>query len=103
MPTTHAPEMLSQAPIASLTPIDLDNLDATDFLQTLLQQPRLMPPHLVVDCSQLKCLRSLGVSYVVSQLLVFHRSGARVFLRNVEPVLQRCLRLLRLDNLFPNI
>lgn len=100
MRTTLPPELLNQAPIAALTSVDLDAVEATHFVRALAQQPQLRPPHLVIDCSRLKCLRNLGVSYVVSQLLIFHQSGARVFLRNVEPVLRRCLHLLRLDNLF---
>ena len=88
---------------ASLTPIDLDSVEATLFLRVLTQQPQPTPPHLVIDCSRLKCLRNLGVSHVVSQLLVFHQSGVRVCLCNVQPVLLRCLQLLQLDGLFPII
>lgn len=103
MRTTLPPELLDQAPAAALTSVDLDAVEATHFVRALAQRPQPGPPHLVIDCSRLKCLRNLGVSYVVSQLLVFHQSGARVFLRNVEPMFQRCLHALRLDGLFPVI
>ncbi len=96
-------DMPNQATSASFTPVDLDSVEAIDFMRVLAQQPQSAAPHLIIDCSRLKCLRNLGVSYVVSQLLVFHQSGARVFLRNVQPALQRCLHLLRLDALFPII
>jgi anti-anti-sigma regulatory factor len=100
-PTILPIEPLSQAPVASFTLVDLDSIEATQLVQALVQHSQLGPPQLVIDCSRLKCLRHLGVSHVVSQLLVFHQSGARVFLRNVEPVLQRCLQVLRLDSFFP--
>jgi len=99
MPT----DMPNLTTIASFTPVDLDSVEALDFVRALAQQPQPAAPQLLIDCSRLKCLRNLGVSYVVSQLLVFHQSGARVFLRNVQPVLQRCLHLLLLDSLFPII
>lgn len=103
MPATLSPVLLNQATIASFTPVDLDSVEAAHFMQTLAPHSPPAPPHLVVDCSHLKCLRNLGVSYVVSQLLLLHQSGARVFLRNAEPLLQRCLQLLQLDSLFPVI
>ncbi|MDB5267290.1 MAG: hypothetical protein JWP58_330 [Hymenobacter sp.] len=53
-----------------------------------------------IDCSQLACQRALGVGYVVSQLLLLHRAGVRVWLRNVNAPLRRCLDLLRLNSLF---
>lgn len=80
--------------------INLDTEDAKQLAYALARQPALSRPHIVVDCSTLKCLRTLGVSYVVSQLLVLHRSGASVRLRNVSPTLRHCLHLLRLDPLF---
>lgn len=82
------------AALASFTPVDLDKVETTYLLHDLAQR------QLLVDCSHLRCLRHLGVSYVVSQLLMLHQSGARVFLCNVDPLLHRCLRLLRLDTLF---
>ena len=86
---------------ASFTTVDLDRVAAADFLHDLAQRPATDPTQLLVDCSHLACLRTLGVSHVVSQLLVLHQSGARVFLYRVDPVLHRCLQLLRLDALFP--
>jgi anti-anti-sigma regulatory factor len=84
---------------ASISSIDLDAVDVKHVAYFLAQHtaPR---PHVAVDCSTLKCLRTLGVSHVVSQLLVLHQSGASIWLLNVDPVLKRCLRLLRLEPLF---
>ncbi|MFC7669752.1 hypothetical protein ACFQT0_22065 [Hymenobacter humi] len=58
------------------------------------------PPALDIDASRLKCQRTLGVSHVVSELLLLHRAGASVWLRHVNGPLRRCLHLLRLDGLF---
>lgn len=55
---------------------------------------------LYIDCSRLACQRTLGVGYVVSQLLMLHRAGVKVWLRNVNEPLRRCLHLLRLNSLF---
>ncbi|MFD1873049.1 hypothetical protein [Hymenobacter bucti] len=93
MRTTLSPP----AALASFTLVNLDEVEATFVVRDL----GLDAPQLLIDCSRLRCLRQLGVSYVVSQLLVLHQGGARVFLVNVDPVLHRCLRLLRLDTLFP--
>lgn len=98
MPAT-APNSLPNWTHAFRT-IDLDAVPATQAARTLARgalQPR---PRLLIDCRHLKCLRSLGVSHVVSELLVLHNAGADVWLQNVDPVLARCLRLLQLDRLF---
>ena len=100
MRTALPPNLPNQAAVAFLTPVDLDTVEAAHFVRALAQRPQPVPLQLVIDCSRLKCLRYLGVSYVVSQLLVFRQSGAHVVLRNVEPVLQRCLRLLQVESLF---
>ena len=100
MRTTLPTVLPAPATLASFTPVDLDKVEATQFLHDLAQNSDMAPPRLLIDCSRLQCLRHRGVSYVVSQLLVLHRSGAHVFLSNVDPLLQRCLRLLRLDTLF---
>jgi anti-anti-sigma regulatory factor len=81
-------------------PINLDTEDAKQLARYLARQPKQTRPQFVVDCSKLKCLRTLGVSHVISQLLVLHQSGASIWLRNTDPVLKRCLHVLRLDSLF---
>lgn len=81
-----------------LHPIDLDAQDARQILTTLAADAT---PHVVVECATLQSLRTRGVSHVISQLLILHQAGARVFLRNCPLVLQRCLHLLRLQQLFP--
>ena len=88
------------AALASFIPVNLDKTEAISFLRDLAQHPEVAPTQLLVDCRHLQCVRQLGVSHLVSQLLVRHRSGARVFLCNVDPLLHRCLQLLRLDALF---
>lgn len=57
-------------------------------------------PCLLIDCQRLHCLRTRGVSFLVSELLLTRAAGADVLLYNVGPVLERALRLLRLDQLF---
>jgi anti-anti-sigma regulatory factor len=86
-----------------MTPIDLDTVDAIQVIRTLAQHPEQKRPQFLVDCSSLKCLRSQGVSYVISQLLMLHQSGSGVWLCNMSPVLKRCLELLRLDALFQSV
>lgn len=84
----------------ALTSINLDAVDAQQLARTLAQAAGRPRPQLLIDCGQLQCRRTLGVSHVVSQLLVLRRSGADIWLRNVDPVLHHCLHLLRLDQLF---
>ncbi|SHK66821.1 STAS domain-containing protein [Hymenobacter psychrotolerans] len=57
-------------------------------------------PCLLIDCQRLGCLRTRGVSFLVSQLLLTRAAGADVLLYHVGPVLERALRLLHLDQLF---
>lgn len=67
----------------------------------LLAHFRAQPaPQLLVDCGALDCQRTLGVCYLVSQLLALRQSGAHVWLRNVDPLLHRCLRLFGLGTTF---
>ena len=53
-----------------------------------------------IDCGQLRCQRTLGVSHVVSQLLRLRQAGASIWLRNVNAPLRRCLQLLQVGSLF---
>jgi anti-anti-sigma regulatory factor len=82
-------------PIARIATVNLDSADAVQRMCTLPQCPPLY-----IDCSSLVCQRTLGVSHVVSQLLLLHRAGARIWLRNVNAPLRRCLHLLQLEELF---
>lgn len=82
-------------PIARIATVNLDNTDAVQRICGLAKCPPLY-----IDCSNLVCQRTLGVSHVVSQLLVLHRAGARIWLRNVNAPLRRCLHLLQLEELF---
>jgi len=88
----HKPE-----PVTSLFTVDLDAVNVKQLAHALGKHAR---PQLLVDCDNLRCQRTLGISYVVSQLLLLRQSGASVWLRNVNPVLRRCLHLLQLDSVF---
>ena len=82
-------------PIDRIATVNLDNAEA---VQRLCARPKCPP--LYIDCSNLVCQRTLGVNHVVSQLLLLHRAGARIWLRNVNAPLRHCLHLLRLEALF---
>jgi len=89
--------MLAPAPPATL------NLDETAAIEATCAQLRSLPPagaQLHIDCGQLRCQRTLGVSYVVSQLLRLRQAGASIWLRNVNAPLRRCLQLLQIGSLF---
>ena len=68
--------------------------------RALLKGPQHPRPQFFIDCSNLVCQRTLGVSHVVSQLLLLRQAGASVWLRNVNAPLRRCLQLLQLVPLF---
>jgi anti-anti-sigma regulatory factor len=74
------------------------NLDEPGAVQQARVRAQGLPLH--VDCGCLNCQRTLGVGYVVSQLLLLRQAGTNIWLRNVNAPLRRCLRLLRLDRLF---
>jgi len=74
------------------------NLDEAATLQAAHLLSRRTPLH--VDCAHLACQRTLGVGYVVSQLLLLRRADATIWLRNVNAPLRRCLHLLGLSPLF---
>jgi len=82
-------------PIARIATVDLDKAAAVQRMCALPQCPPLY-----IDCANLTCQRTLGVSHVVSQLLMLRRAGARIWLRNVNAPLRRCLRLLQLEAIF---
>ncbi|HEX8658059.1 MAG TPA: hypothetical protein VF690_11010 [Hymenobacter sp.] len=87
-------------PSSSIPQINLDDVWAVHRACAQLQS---LPPEdrvLRVDCGQLACQRALGVSHVVSQLLLLRRAGASLRLQHVNPALRHCLELLRLDGLF---
>ncbi|GAA4369352.1 hypothetical protein GCM10023185_42920 [Hymenobacter saemangeumensis] len=87
----------SHSHIASL---DLDAVDAVHMARGLRMNPQHSRPHFFIDCSSLSCQRNLGVSHVVSQLLLLHQAGASIWLRNVNAPLRHCLELLQLSQLF---
>lgn len=92
--------ILPHLPLAEPAPVPLPiNLAAVDaaHLGRILQHP---PAALLVDCGALPCQRTLGICFLVSQLLVLRQSGAHVWLHNASPVLQHCLRKLKVISLF---
>lgn len=93
VPVTSAPEPV-------VLTIDLNTTDPVALTQQLVGNQPGSQPQLLIDCRHLQCLRTLGVSHLVSQLLLVRRAGAQVLLRNVGPVLHRVLCLLRLDEVF---
>jgi anti-anti-sigma regulatory factor len=84
-------------PTAALLPVNLAEVDAAHLVR-ILPHP---PTPLLVDCGSLPCQRTLGICFLVSQLLVLRQSGATVYLRNASPVLLRCLQKLQLSSIFP--
>ena len=82
-------------PIARTATVNLDDATAVQRLCA-----RRQCPPLYIDCANLACQRTLGVSHVVAQLLLLHRAGARIWLRNVNAPLRRCLHALQLEALF---
>jgi anti-anti-sigma regulatory factor len=79
-------------------PLPVVNLDEAEAVQEAQLLPRSTPLH--VDCAHLACQRTLGVGYVVSQLLLLRRASSTIWLRNVNAPLRRCLHLLGLNPLF---
>ncbi|AYA36058.1 hypothetical protein D3Y59_02680 [Hymenobacter oligotrophus] len=78
----------------------MDAVPAVQVARALERCPQQPRPLLLVDAANLKCLRHLGVSHVVSELLVLRKAGAEVWVRNASPALRNCLRLLKLDGVF---
>jgi len=84
-----------QSTTTTLTALNLDEPGA-------VQRVRAQGPgaKLLIDCSRVVCQRTLGVAYVVSQLLLLRQTGATIWLRNLNAPLRRCLQLLRLTPAF---
>jgi anti-anti-sigma regulatory factor len=79
------------------------NLDETAAIEALCVQLYQSPQALAslyIDCKQLRCQRTLGVSHVISQLLRLRQAGASIWLHNVNAPLRRCIQLLQLASLF---
>jgi len=95
MNSTARLRAIPPSPIARIATVDLDRAFA---VQRMCALPHCPP--LYIDCSKLACQRTLGVSHVVSQLLLLRRAGARIWLHHVNAPLRRCLGLLHLEALF---
>lgn len=84
------------AAATALAPEQFGDLSAEQLAQLLITPP---PPHLTIDCGGQCAPRPAGVCRFVSYLLLLRQRGTSIRLRNVHPVLQRCLFQLRLENL----
>lgn len=80
--------------------VDVNVTDPVQLARRLRTAAPDQRPRLLIDCQRLRCLRTQGVSYLASQLLLTRAAGTDVLLYNVEPLLERTLRLLRLHQLF---
>ncbi|WP_262712966.1 STAS domain-containing protein [Hymenobacter elongatus] len=80
--------------------VNFDEIKPIELARMLLRHSHVRHPRLLIDCQHLRCLRTRGVAYFVSQLLTLRSSGATILLSNVDARLHRTLRLLRLDVLF---
>lgn len=80
--------------------VNLDEVDAVQLARALQRCPSQPRPTLIIDCHNPRCQRTLGVSYLVSQLLGLHRTGANIRLLRVNAPLRHCLELLQLDQVF---
>lgn len=80
--------------------VNFDEIKPMELARLLMRYNKLRRPRLLIDCQSLRCLRTRGVAYFASQLLTLQASGAKVLLRNVDPLLLRTLRVLHLDKVF---
>jgi anti-anti-sigma regulatory factor len=80
--------------------VNFDEIKPIELARMLMRYNKLKRPRLLIDCQSLRCLRTRGVAYFVSQLLTLQAAGAKVLLRNVDPLLHRSLRVLGLDHVF---
>ncbi|TGE28257.1 STAS domain-containing protein [Hymenobacter metallicola] len=80
--------------------VNFDEIKPMELARMLMRYNKLRRPRLLIDCQSLRCLRTRGVAYFASQLLTLQASGAKVLLRNVDPVLHRTLQVLHLDKVF---
>lgn len=91
-----SPQYPTAKPATALLPVNLAAVDAAHLGRILQHQP----VSLLIDCGALPYQRTLGICFLVSQLLMLRQSRATVHLRNVSPVLQRCLHKLHLSSFF---
>ncbi|AII53478.1 hypothetical protein N008_16025 [Hymenobacter sp. APR13] len=80
--------------------MDIDAADSVELVRRLRKGNPTQRPNLLVDCQHLRCLRTRGVSFLVSRLLLTRTAGAELLLYNVGPTLLRALQLLQLQQLF---
>jgi anti-anti-sigma regulatory factor len=80
--------------------VDFDHTDLVQLATHLHSSDLRQRPQFLINCHRLACLRTRGVSYLVSQLLLTKRAGADLLLYNVDAVLDKALRLLQLHRVF---
>lgn len=80
--------------------VDLNATNPVELARRLHRTGSQERACLLIDCHNLRCLRTRGVSFLASQLLATRAAGADIVLYNVGPLLYRTLRLLGLHKLF---
>lgn len=87
-------------PLPRVYTVDFDHIDAVQLADRLYHSDTRQRPQFLIDCRRLACLRTRGVNFLVSQLLLTKRAGADLLLYNVDAALSKTLRLLQLDRVF---
>jgi anti-sigma B factor antagonist len=59
------------------------------------------PAHIIVDCSRVSFLASVGIRRLVSSAKTLSRCGGRLVLAGPQPVVEETLRLCGIDTLIP--
>jgi anti-anti-sigma regulatory factor len=92
----------TQHPEARVVRVNMNTTDPVHTARALRQQEMApyRPVYILIDCQGLQCLRTHGVGYFISQLLLVRKAGVAVMLHNVSPLLDRLLRLLQLHTVF---
>ncbi|MCB2408687.1 STAS domain-containing protein [Hymenobacter lucidus] len=80
--------------------VNFNEIKPMELARMLMRYSKLRRPRLLIDCQNIKCVRTRGVAYFVSQLLTLQAAGAKVLLCNPDPILRRILRVLHLENTF---
>ncbi|KAA9338599.1 hypothetical protein F0P96_07170 [Hymenobacter busanensis] len=89
-------------PTARIVRVNFNAIAPVELARTLAQDPDIQrkPLYVLIDCDDVRCLRTHGVCHFVSQLLLMRRAGVQIMLHNVGNTLARALRLLHLDVVF---
>ncbi len=72
-----------------------------DYLRTLDELQRIGAQAVVLDCSELECLDSTGLTFVVGLYTTFESFGGWFALANVNPRVREVLRITHLERILP--